>query len=367
MSKPVMTQFQPSLTEWFEKIGDQKEAEALRLEDNLRQNRLEILYQMIGLPCERPVSLPARELKEMSSTFKSILDHRGDELCAIRLVSTSNPALPKLRLRGSPLRRCYEDWFLKQDINVDEYTANIYPHTDSLEWSATFVVSDEAIFGEVVEGMHSQLTHGDTEHVIYQFRFDFKDWSWNAEFSEAERQVKRMLEVICVQDENLRQSLKETLKAEFVHGYLKGYFEATVWPGDRLFFIDFNRVLPTLIPTPPVFTSASSLNPESLLGSPTSPGVVRGRVMVVDETMLEQITMAEDSILVCDNTDVRYLPLMKQAAAFVTNRGSILSHASIVARELKKPCVVNTKNATEWLKTGDMVEVDADRGVIIRI
>jgi hypothetical protein len=73
MSKPVFTQFQPSLTEWFEGIGDKAEAEALRLEDNQNRERLEVLYQTIGLPYERPEPLPASDLKQLGPAFQSFL------------------------------------------------------------------------------------------------------------------------------------------------------------------------------------------------------------------------------------------------------------------------------------------------------
>jgi pyruvate,water dikinase len=55
---------------------------------------------------------------------------------------------------------------------------------------------------------------------------------------------------------------------------------------------------------------------------------------------------------------------MKIAGAIVTDRGGILSHVSIVARELKKVCIVDTKVATKILHDGDLVEVDAERGLI---
>ncbi|PIS07436.1 hypothetical protein COT78_03595 [Candidatus Berkelbacteria bacterium CG10_big_fil_rev_8_21_14_0_10_43_13] len=42
----------------------------------------------------------------------------------------------------------------------------------------------------------------------------------------------------------------------------------------------------------------------------------------------------------------------------------IICHAAIVARELKKPCIIGTKNATKILKDGDWVEVDAERGIV---
>jgi len=63
-------------------------------------------------------------------------------------------------------------------------------------------------------------------------------------------------------------------------------------------------------------------------------------------------------------TRPEYLPLFKKAAAVVTDAGGILSHAAIVARELKKPCVIGTQNATKRLNNGDRVEVDATHGTI---
>lgn len=69
-------------------------------------------------------------------------------------------------------------------------------------------------------------------------------------------------------------------------------------------------------------------------------------------------------ILVTGMTEPGYLPLMKKAEAFVTDGGWLLCHAAIIARELKKPCIIGTKFATKVLKDGDIVEVDADNGVV---
>ena len=63
-------------------------------------------------------------------------------------------------------------------------------------------------------------------------------------------------------------------------------------------------------------------------------------------------------------TRPEFLPLMKKAAAFVTDAGGLLSHAAIVARELKKPCIIATETATKVFKDGDLIEVDADKGVV---
>ena len=58
---------------------------------------------------------------------------------------------------------------------------------------------------------------------------------------------------------------------------------------------------------------------------------------------------------------------MKKAAAIVTDEGGLTAHAAIVARELSIPCIVGTKFATRAFKDGDMVEVDADRGIVSKI
>jgi len=48
----------------------------------------------------------------------------------------------------------------------------------------------------------------------------------------------------------------------------------------------------------------------------------------------------------------------------VTDEGGITCHAAIISRELKKPCIIGTKIATKVLKDGDLVEVDADKGIV---
>jgi len=63
-------------------------------------------------------------------------------------------------------------------------------------------------------------------------------------------------------------------------------------------------------------------------------------------------------------TRPEYTGIMKKAKAIVTDEGGITCHAAIVAREMKKPCIIGTKVATQVLHDGDLVEVDADRGVV---
>jgi len=101
---------------------------------------------------------------------------------------------------------------------------------------------------------------------------------------------------------------------------------------------------------------------DELPGKVAYMGKVRGVCRVVFD--YKNSGLKEGEVLVTGMTDPDYVPLMKKASAIVTDGGGMLSHAAIVARELKKPCVIGTKIATQALKDGDEVEVDADKGVV---
>ena len=62
-----------------------------------------------------------------------------------------------------------------------------------------------------------------------------------------------------------------------------------------------------------------------------------------------------------------YVPAMRKASAIVTNEGGVTCHAAIVSRELGIPCVIGTKIATKVFKDGDLIEVDADKGLAKKV
>ena len=79
------------------------------------------------------------------------------------------------------------------------------------------------------------------------------------------------------------------------------------------------------------------------------------------------VYMKDGEILVVPSTSVDYVAVMKKAKAIVTEVGGLTCHAAIVSRELKKPCVVNTLVATKIFKTGDLLRVDARKGIVKKI
>jgi phosphoenolpyruvate synthase/pyruvate phosphate dikinase len=92
-------------------------------------------------------------------------------------------------------------------------------------------------------------------------------------------------------------------------------------------------------------------------------GKARGIVKIIIRPA-DMAKMNDGDILVSIATDPDIIPAMKKAAAFITEQGGVTSHAAIVAREMKKPCIIGTKIATKVLKDGDLVEVDATAGIV---
>jgi len=99
-------------------------------------------------------------------------------------------------------------------------------------------------------------------------------------------------------------------------------------------------------------------------GVPASRGRVVGRAYVVKGAKAAVKIIKKGGILVTSMTTIDYLPAMRKAKAIVTDDGGITCHAAIVSRELGIPCVVGTKVATQIFKTGDRVEVDANKGIV---
>lgn len=104
-------------------------------------------------------------------------------------------------------------------------------------------------------------------------------------------------------------------------------------------------------------------NTKVIKGNCASKGKVTGTVRILLNAS-ENDKLANGEVLVTYMTSPDFMSAVRRCSAIVTNLGGITSHAAIISRELGIPCVVGTKNATEILKTGDMVEVDADNGEI---
>ncbi len=102
---------------------------------------------------------------------------------------------------------------------------------------------------------------------------------------------------------------------------------------------------------------------KELKGQTACRGFAVGKARVVS-TSVDAHTLVEGEILVCPMTNPDYVSAMRRSAAIVTDEGGLLSHAAIMSREFNKPCVIATKIATNLFKTGDLIEVNANTGLI---
>jgi len=94
------------------------------------------------------------------------------------------------------------------------------------------------------------------------------------------------------------------------------------------------------------------------------PGKVEGEIVVINK-MSEFGKMEVGKILVTVMTRPEFVPLMKKAAGIITDEGGVTSHAAVISRELRVPCVIGTQVATKKLKDGDKVFLNADHGIVI--
>jgi pyruvate, water dikinase len=129
--------------------------------------------------------------------------------------------------------------------------------------------------------------------------------------------------------------------------------------------------VPQLVQTRPVTTLEAAAGPAAIEAAPVvvrglaaSPGratgVVRNLASPAEAGQLEP-----GEILVTVSTSPDWVPIMRRAAAIVTDTGGMTSHAAIVSRELGIPCIVGTKDATRVLRTGMHVTIDGARGLVL--
>lgn len=110
---------------------------------------------------------------------------------------------------------------------------------------------------------------------------------------------------------------------------------------------------------------------DMIRGNCANPGKVQGKVRIVsftDDNYYDEIAQFQQGeILVTGMTRPQIAHLCHKASAIVTDEGGITSHASIISREYNIPCIIGTNNATKVLKTGDIVEVNAEKGTVKKL
>jgi pyruvate,water dikinase len=135
-------------------------------------------------------------------------------------------------------------------------------------------------------------------------------------------------------------------------------------PQDVEWAIDADEHLWVLQSRPLTAIAGEHPEGESLLkGLGAAPGTASGKVRVI-HSVEDAEQLAEGEILVTRMTAPDWVQLMRRAAAIVTDSGGMTCHAAIVSRELGIPCIAGTREGTKVLRDGELVTVDAGRGVV---
>ena len=108
---------------------------------------------------------------------------------------------------------------------------------------------------------------------------------------------------------------------------------------------------------------AGNVKTRVFFGRGVSKGIFRGEVLKIKSLQELRATEAKGKILLSYSTDPGWFPYLNMAEGLITERGSLLSHSAILARELEKPAVVNIPKIMEELQSGDIVEIDGDLGI----
>ncbi len=138
-------------------------------------------------------------------------------------------------------------------------------------------------------------------------------------------------------------------------------------PAEKIWMLQSRPI--TTIGTAPAAPEAEESAPagdegtQLLRGLGAAPGLASGAARLLS-SLDEAEKLGAGDVLVTHMTSPDWVPLMRKAAAIVTDSGGMTCHAAIVSRELGIPCVVGTGDATKALRDGELVTVDATHGVI---
>lgn len=349
------------MSEWFNNFGI--DVSLYREEDFSKQNRLTKLSKILGTPTYQSYRFSISEILSGSDNFTDFKEKGANGFFTLSLIPKTTD-LPKHRIKGVAVDEAV-NWL--RNLNVDEsnYDAKFIDFSYDTTWSLNFVINKNGIFGEYCDGILSQITFGQhSGSKTVKFFFDFSTITTSNGSDETKKRILSVIKMLKVSEKKKRLTLEKELGSTFSSDYLNGYFEVINTKEYGLWFLDYNREIWKLYEN---FKPADDPSPRAqtplMTGRVAHPGEVEGRVKVILEDRLFEETILDGEILVCVNTTLDYIQLIKSAAAVVTDQGGILSHAAIICREIGKPCIVATFEATTILKSGDLIKIDANGNI----
>ncbi|MFR0355722.1 PEP-utilizing enzyme [Streptomyces sediminimaris] len=351
-----------ALADWLA-VARPDSREAILNEDSTRSSRLRFLHERMGLPILHVVPFSGQQVAERAPEFEEFLrTARG--AYAVRSFHRGTETV--VRNRNLPVDELLQ-WLESKVSDLSDCDIEFTPHMPN-EWATIFVVTLSGIIGEVVRGSLRQLTQGDYTAAtpsIFTHNFD-AEWSVvppQAKYQEIAASVVQHTRVAA----SAQLELSRSLGCSFTRGgYMEGYYEAVVGPSADIRFIDFNIAMGRRLEASylDLIRAQQATEQTEVQGVTASRGHAVGVARVLLQREADLLDLADGEVLVCSEPTPDMIPLLAKAAAVVSDRGGLLSHCSVVCREMAIPCVIGTVNATEMIQSGQCVTVDADSGII---
>ncbi|MDO8563486.1 MAG: PEP-utilizing enzyme [Nanoarchaeota archaeon] len=114
------------------------------------------------------------------------------------------------------------------------------------------------------------------------------------------------------------------------------------------------------------FIKIDNIDKKEFKGRVACKGFVRGKAKIILGTD-DFHKFNKGDIIIATNTSPDFVPLMKKASAIIAEEGGLTAHASVVSREMGVPCIVGIHNATKIFKDNELIEVDANKGVVKKL
>lgn len=131
--------------------------------------------------------------------------------------------------------------------------------------------------------------------------------------------------------------------------------------GNRAYFTYHQQIVNAIVN----HLASPETTADTVRGRVAYPGTVVGKIVII-KNISDTKKFSTGNILVAHSTNPELLPAMRIAGAIVTDEGGLMSHAAILARELKIPCIIGTKCATRVFKDGDVVEINDKNGNVCK-
>jgi len=322
----------------------------LSIEDTKDRELIYSRLHGLGLPHERCISFPVGQFPTKND-FETAIARLGIPYWVSAVPDARFGQLNRQsKLRLYDLESGWE--FINKLQSKKEYKIIVMQYADNPDFKGTALISraGNGVVEFITGDRHYIMTRGFT--LTDPMLFDRNG-------------IKRYSKTVVEDKQNKLFDLLNT-----VYGHLELQY-GTIDRKKQITFFDFNeekaymKIDKIWNDLNEYFSCKKKAQKKFLYGLPASSGKASGRCVVVHhETAGIYDQVKKGDILVSDTTTPEMTMIMKKVSAIVTDLGGVTSHAAIVCRELRIPAVVGVGNATEHLKTGDMIRVDADKGEI---